>query len=314
MAKRSFVVVLFICVIAVAAAVFIPQTASGSTNPAAEPTQAVYTVRSAQVVQQDLVSYIESNGDVEAISSVEVYPDMGGKLVKTSVALGSQVQRGQVIAEVDPSTPGVPYAISPVRAPISGSVTSVPLQPGTTVTTATAVAVIGSIDDIQVSANIPERYAAILHTGLKADISLEAYPGEVFGATVTRVSPVVDSLSRTKEVQLVFDQEDERINAGMFAKIKLYTTETDDVLTVPETCIVTSLGEQCVFVLNSDSTVSQRAITTGMSVDGIVEVKSGLNLDDRVIVEGMQLLTDGALVRDISQNTAAAASAQGGAA
>lgn len=303
MAKKTTVVVFFVCVLAVAAAVFIPQSASGKPIPAVESATAVYTVRSEKVVQQNLISYIQTNGDVEAASSIEVYPDMGGKLVRTSVALGSQVRKGQVIAEVDPSTPGVPYAISPVRAPLSGAITSVPLQPGTTVTVNTPIAVIGSIDDIQISANIPERYASLLKPGLKADITLEAYPGIIFPATVTRVSPVVDALSRTKEIQLIFEQSDDRINAGMFAKIKLYTTETDNVLTIPEACIVTSFGNKSVFVLSGDSTVSQREVTTGMSVDGIVEVKTGLNLDDRVIVEGMQLLTDGAVVRDISQNS-----------
>lgn len=294
----AFLAVL-ICIVVVVAVVMMPDGASRM--PERPSDSVIYSVRSAPVTRDTLIAYIQAGGDVEARRSVDVYPDMGGKLVRTSVSLGSSVTRGQVIAEVDPSLPGVPYGISPVVAPLSGAVISQPLQPGTTVTTSTAVAVIGSIDDLQITTNVPERYAGLLETGMRAVVNLDAYPGVDFPATVVRVAPVVDAVSRTKELQLSFDRYDSRINAGMYAKIKLYTTEKNNAIVVPEVAVLTAYGKQHVFLVSEDgNTAVQCDVTTGMTVDGLTEIVDGLDDSDRVIIEGMHLLFDGSAIRDIS--------------
>ncbi len=306
----AIIIALVICVIAVVA-VFKMPSGSGPRRPERMDEEVIYSVRSAPVSRETLIDYIPSSGDVEATQSIEVYPDMPGKLVSTNVSLGSTVTRGQVIAQVDPSTPGVPYAMSPVVAPLSGAIISQPLQPGTTVTTTTAVAMIGSIGNLQVTANVPERHAALLRTGMQADISLEAYPGVNFPATVVRVSPIVDSTSRTKELRLSFNQMDSRINAGMYAKLKLYTTERNNAIVVPEVSIISAFGKQHVFVVSDDgNTAVQRDVTIGMTVDGRTEILSGLSDTDKVIIEGMHLLFDGSRIRDISSPSPSSAEEQ----
>ncbi|MBO8450573.1 MAG: efflux RND transporter periplasmic adaptor subunit [Spirochaetes bacterium] len=296
------VIILIACVIVVAVVILRPagETAA-AVAPAEEETR--YSVRSIPAPRETLTSYIQSSGEVEATRSIDVYPDMGGKLVRTNITLGSWVRRGDVIAEVDPSTPGVPYEISPVIAPLSGAVTSQPLQPGTTVSTGTAVAVIGSIDDLQITVHIPERYAALLQTGMQAEVTLDAYPGVIFPATVVRVSPVVDSVSRTKELQLTLNEKDSRVNAGMFAKVRLYTIRKENVVVVPETSILVAMGQEHVFVVSGDGrTAVQRGVTTGMRVDGMVEITAGLEEGEKVIIDGMHLLFDGSPIRDISSS------------
>ena len=165
----------------------------------------VVSVKTQILEETVLHGYISTNGEIESQNSVNVFPDVSGKVMETNVMLGSPVKRGDIIAYIDPSAPGQYYKKSPVYAPISGSIISTPLKNGTTVSTNTTIAIIGDITNLQVSANIPERFVAVLKPGLKADISVEAYPGVIFKATVTRVSPVVDTVSRTKEVLLHFD-------------------------------------------------------------------------------------------------------------
>ena len=277
---------------------------SGGKNAGGPPfgtiVPSVFTIRSQEVVVQDLHSYLKTNGDVEVSSSIEVYPDTSGKLASVHVALGSKVQKGQIIADVDPSKPGATYSLSPVYAPIDGTVTSLPLQRGATVSTNTVVAIIGDIDNLQVSARIPERDIAVLKTGLSAIITLEAYPGVEFSATVSRVSPVVDSTSRTKEIYLVFDTDDSRINAGMFAKVKLFTTVTRNCIAIPQESITISGDKKYVYVVKSDNTVSKREVTTGVTVDEVTQIVTGLQKGERVVIEGLQILTDGAAIKDIA--------------
>ncbi len=274
----------------------------------------VFTVRSAEATVQTLTDYVITNGEVESQSAVDVFPSMSGKVSQINVLLGSQVKKGDVIAKIDPSEPGTKYALSPVEAPISGSIVSSPLKVGTTVTTNSAITMIGDVDNLQVTANIPERYVAELRTGLKAEVTLEAYPGIVFAATVSRVSPVVDSATRTKQVILNFDKKDARVNAGMFAKVKLYTTRYDGKLVVPSDAVVTNDdGSAYLFVVNDNYTVSRRAVQLGKTVDSLIQVTDNLMSGERVVYEGMLSLSDGATVNDLANpRPQGAQQAQGG--
>lgn len=269
----------------------------GKGKPAAEET--VFRVTTAVAVKGDLYSYIEANGDVEADNTVDVYPDISGKLARMNVHLGSKVKKGETLAYVDPSKAGANYSLSPIVAPISGTVTSLPQKVGATVTTGTVVGKIGDIENLQVTTQIAERYVAVLKNGLPAVITFEAYPGVEFHAKVFRVSPLVDSTSRTKEIFLSFDAEDSRINVGMYAGIKLYTTLSKGCVTVPEDSIVTLYDKDYVYVMNADSTVTKREITKGVTVDGVSEIRKGLSVGERVALEGVTVLSDGVKVRDI---------------
>ncbi len=267
----------------------------------------VFSVKTMTAELSTLHDYVATNGEVEAQSSIEVFPDMAGKIKNVYVNLGSPVRKGQVIARVDPSDPGTQYALSPVYAPISGSIVSTPLKEGTTVSKTSAITIIGDVESLQITANIPERYVALLKTGLSADISLEAYPGVVFKATVSRVSPVVDAASRTKEIILNFDKKDSRINAGMFAKVTLYTRDFTGAVIMPSDSVVTKDSKQYAYVIKDDSTVEQREITLGNSVDGMVQVLKGIKEGERIVTEGQTSLSDGAKVLDITMGKAAAA-------
>lgn len=262
----------------------------------------IFTVRSAEAVKKTLNDYVITNGEVESQSAVEVFPSMGGKVQQINVLLGSQVKKGDVIAKIDPSEPGTKYALAPVEAPISGSIVSTPLKVGTKVTTNSAVTMIGDIDNLQISASVPERYVSELKTGLKAEITVEAYPDVIFMATVSRVSPVVDAATRTKQVIMNFDKKDSRVNAGMFAKVKLYTSKYSGKLVVPSDAIITNDDDvSYLFVVNDDYTVSRRTVKTGKSIDGMIQVTDNLMAGERVVYEGMLSLSDGANVNDLAK-------------
>lgn len=258
-----------------------------------------FSVKTMTLQKTTLHDYVSTNGEVESQSSIEVFPDMAGRVASVEVQLGSPVKKGQIIAYVDPNEPGVRYVKNPVYAPISGSIVSSPLKVGAKVSTNTVITTIGDINNLQISASIPERYVALLKPGLSANITLEAYPELVFTATVSRVSPVLDKNSRTKEIILTFDKDDSRINAGMFAKVILYTTDYKDEVVMPVDSLVTKDDRYYAFVVKGDS-VERREVTLGKSVNSIVQILSGLSEGEKVVTEGQTSLSDGAKIRDIT--------------
>lgn len=306
--RRSYIVMLC-AVIVTAAGVFFAQSLSKK-NKQANPGgmrrggSTVFSVKTAVLEKTVLHDYVATNGEVEAQSSIEVFPDIGGRVVSVEVQLGSPVKKGEVIAYIDPSEPGAKYIKSPVYAPINGAIVSTPLKAGTRVSTSSVLTEIGDLRNLQVSANIPERFVALLRPGLLANVTLEAYPDVIFTATVSRVSPVVDSASRTKTVILSFDKNDWRINAGMFAKVILYTVDYSGEVVMPVDSLVTKDDRYYAFVVNDDSTVSRREVTVGKTVDAVAQILSGLQAGERVVVEGQTSLSDGAKIRDITAGVA----------
>jgi len=260
------------------------------------------SVRTQELKVETLHGFVTTNGEIESVNSVSVFPDTAGKIMETSVMLGSKVSRGEVIGYVDPSTPGSYFKKSPVYAPISGSVISIPLKNGTTVSTSTAICIIGDINNLQITANVPERYVSVLKVGLKANITLEAYPDDIFVATVKKVSPVVDSTSRTKQVVLQFDKKDSRINAGMFAKVKLFTEDYEGAVTMPSDAVVQNGEDFFVYVVNADSTVSKVKVETGKTVSGVIQILKGVKEGERVVIQGQTSLANGTKIQDISMN------------
>jgi multidrug efflux pump subunit AcrA (membrane-fusion protein) len=260
----------------------------------------VFAVKTADAEKRTLEAFLDVNGDIVSKQEADVFPDVQGKLVHVYAALGSMVKKGDVIAEVDPSKPGTAYRNSPVYAPISGVVSKTPLQAGATVGQSTSIAVVSVINNLEISARIPEREIAGLEAGLSAEVRLEAYPGEVFTATVRRVSPVLDAASRTKLITLTFDEDDDRINAGMFARIRLNTRTYSDVLAVPSEALVNKHGEIALYVPRYTAGTphaERRVIEIGVTIDGWTEIRSGLEEGEAVIVQGQQLLSGGEALR-----------------
>ncbi len=315
--RRSHIVMIASATVMVAVVAFvgISKKNSGNAGPGkgrGRGGNTVFSVKTQVVQKETLHGYVIANGEIESQNSVNVYPDVSGKVIETNVMLGSTVQRNDIIAYIDPSAPGQYYKKSPVYAPINGSIISTPLKNGTTVNTNTVVAIVGDISNLQVSADIPERYVALLKQGLKAEVSVEAYPDVVFKATVTRVSPVVDTTSRTKEVILHFDERDSRVNAGMFGKIKLYTKDYAGEIVMPSDALVSLNDVLYAYVVKEGGeTVERRKVKTGESVDGQIQILEGVNEGEKVVIQGQTSLNDGSKIRDITSGVQKAEKKEG---
>ncbi|MBR1713759.1 MAG: efflux RND transporter periplasmic adaptor subunit [Treponema sp.] len=295
--KRTQKRIILVAVAAAAVAAVALMPKGSDSRPRKEESESAYSVQVQKLERTEIQEYLSLNGNIQTNNTISVYPDIAGKIKAVRVTLGSNVKRGDVIATVDPSVPGSVYSESPIYAPISGKITSLPLTTGTAVTTTSAIAQIGTVNGLQIKAMVPERDVAVLKNGLDADISLVAYSGETFKAHVSKVSPILDETSRTKEIYLLFDVNDDRINAGMYAKIKLYTTKHENAIAIPYDCVTTIDGKSAVFVAKDDETAELRNIETGAIVDGTAEVVSGLSEGENLIVTGVQALDDGVKIK-----------------
>lgn len=268
-----------------------------------EETETIYAVNADIVQAGNLDDYLESGGDVSSVSAVDVYPDAAGKISRIRVAVGDLVKKDQIIAYVDPSRPGMNYSENPVKAPISGRVTSFPPTIGTMVSQSYSIAKISDTDELQIKVNVAERFISRIRENQTAIVSFDAYPGVEFKARVFEVSPVLDTTSRTMLAKLKVEPADSRIKAGMYARVKLITDTIEGAVVIPNDAIVYRDGKPYVFTAkseSSESSVNMVSVKEGLSVDNKTEIQEGLKEGDVIIVKGQSLLSDGSKVKILS--------------
>jgi multidrug efflux pump subunit AcrA (membrane-fusion protein) len=273
--------------------------AGGSATPP-EEAATVFAVNTTTAVEGEILDYIEVNGDVMTRTTVDIYAETAGKLTTVAVRVGDYVTKDQVVAEVDPSRPGTKFVASPVKSPISGTIIEVPGQIGATITPSIPVARVGRLSELEIRAEVAERFISKMRPGLEAVIRFDAYPDERFAARLTEISPVVDPQTRTLEVTLRLQRADSRVKAGMFGEVKIITEKKSDIVKIPSEVLVRRYGQYFVFVVEGEK-VLRREVNPGIEIDNKVEITEGLSPGEEVVIRGQTLLEDDARIRVIGQ-------------
>ena len=268
------------------------------------PVFAVNTILASRGQIQD---YISLSGDIWAGSTVDVYSDAAGRVYQLSVSVGERVSRGAAIATVDPSRPGMTFRHSVATAPISGTVVALPAQVGMTISQAVPLARIAGDGGLEIRLNVAERFISKMALNLPCQITLDAWPGEIFQGSISELSPTIDLASRTMEVRVNVNDAGSKLKPGMFAKVRIITERKDNIVKIPVAAMINRFGEQYVFVVEKDpenpefNIVTKRDIVPGILIDGIMEVQSGLAPDEEIVVRGQTLLDEGSRVNIIEQ-------------
>jgi multidrug efflux pump subunit AcrA (membrane-fusion protein) len=237
------------------------------------------------------------NGEILTRNQVTIFPAVSGRLVQARFGVGDRVNRGDVVAMVDPSRPGEVYSWSPVISTVSGTVLNAPFSIGDTLTAQSGVYVVGDLASLLVETFVPERFVSSVSHGMRAVLWLEAIPGETFNAEVTEISPVLDPVTRTLRIRLRFLNPDSRIKAGMFATISLVTNRKADVPVIQRTSIINTYGSWIVFVVDDRNIARRREVTLGIDSEEFVEILYGVSVGENVVSSGQNFLSDGDAVR-----------------
>jgi multidrug efflux pump subunit AcrA (membrane-fusion protein) len=280
---------------------------SGVAGEAEAPQKAVFAVNTTAAVNGQIRDYIALSGDIIAGSTVDVYSDAAGKIAEVFTAVGRRVNRGDRIAAVDPSRPGMTFQLGIATAPIDGTVVSLPAQVGMTISQAVPLARISGGGALEIRLYVAERFISKMAMNLPCEITLDAWPGEIFQGSISEVAPTVDPASRTMEVRVNVNNAGSKLKAGMFAKVKIITERKDNIVKIPATAMLSRFGEQYVFTVDSDDenpeqkVVHKKMVVPGILIDGVLEIQDGLAPDEEIVVRGQTLLEDGSWVNVIEQ-------------
>jgi multidrug efflux system membrane fusion protein len=172
------------------------------------------------------------------------------------------------------------------------------LQPSDT----SGIVVVTQIDPISVVFSTPEdnlpRIAARLNSGAKLDVTVfdRANVNKLATGTLTTYDSQVDVTTGTIKMRATFDNPNSVLFPNQFVNVRLLVDTLSGVALAPNAAVQVGPSGNFVYLLNADSTVSKRDVVTGPADGRRTTVTSGLAAGDRVVIDGVDRLRDGAKV------------------
>ncbi len=183
-----------------------------------------------------------------------------------------------------------------VTAPFSGRIAERFVGEGEYLNVGQKLVDLVALDPIEVEFHLAERDTSRIEVGQEVRVSLDPHPDELFGATVTMISPTIDRRTRTLRVLARLENQEGRLRPGLFARADLGVERRSDVVMVPEEAVLQRADGSVVFRLGPDNRVLRTPVEVGVHRAGTVEVRRGLGPRDYVVTRGHASLTDGELV------------------
>jgi membrane fusion protein (multidrug efflux system) len=180
-----------------------------------------------------------------------------------------------------------------ISSPVSGFVGKRALDPGAWVTPNSTFISVVDIGIVRLVANIVEKDLRRINPGMKADVGVDAYPGEHFVGRIAHVAPVLDPATRTAQIEVEIENSSFRLKPGMYAKVSFTVEHKEKILVVPANAVVDASGKKGVYVPGDGDVAKFQAVTLGMSDPDQIEITSGVTEGMRVISTGAAALREG---------------------
>ncbi|MFI3285917.1 MAG: efflux RND transporter periplasmic adaptor subunit [Rikenellaceae bacterium] len=179
-----------------------------------------------------------------------------------------------------------------VLSPINGVVTARNTEAGN-LFVAQPIVNIMQINQLKVTADIPEVYFPDVKIGMPVELTTEVYPGETFEGKVSLIAPAISADTRTFNVEVTVPNGNERLRPGMFARTK-FSMRTKDGIMVPDIAVQKQIGTDDRFVyVNKGGVAEKRAVTIGNLIGAQYDIISGLTAGEEVVTTAFSRISNG---------------------
>ena len=156
---------------------------------------------------------------------------------------------------------------------------------------------VSDVTRLRVYVQVPEQYAPQTKPGVEAQLHFFEHPGAEYPAQVVRTAQALDPTLRTLQVELQVDNAKGELFPGAYAEVHFKLPGRTNTLRVPATALVFRAAGLQVATVGQDSHVKLLSVSQGRDFGTTVELVSGVSLNDVIIVNPPDSITDGAQVR-----------------
>jgi membrane fusion protein (multidrug efflux system) len=219
--------------------------------------------------------------------------------IKVLVAdqLATQSQMDDVMAQMETTQAALDNAAlnlerCVIRAPMDGTVDSLPIEIGRFLNVGDPVAQLLQVDRLKVEVGIPESDVASVRRIEKFRMFIDALDSKVYEGQFHFLSKSTDNLAMLYKLEIALDNPTGILLPDMFARVEIVKKEVSDGLAVPLFALLDDKAQHTLFVANND-TAHRRSVAVGIQDGWRVQITKGLQPDDQVIVVGQRGLKDG---------------------
>ena len=186
---------------------------------------------------------------------------------------------------------------SRVAAPMAGVITARKVDSSDLVTAGLELFRLEQVDRLRIRVHVPQFLARTVLPGQAADLTFPEKPGRVYPATVVRTSQVIAQDSRTLLVELEADNPTGELLAGSFGQIRLRDAVPPSALTIPSNALLFRPEGSHVAIVRDGSRIELARVTLGRDLGPVVEIQSGVQAGDFIVINPPDSLVQGVRVR-----------------
>jgi RND family efflux transporter MFP subunit len=188
------------------------------------------------------------------------------------------------------------FAKTVIRSPMDGAVNTKTATAGDFIGAGRPLMRVISIDPAKLGFSVAEKDIGALKSGQEVVFVVDPYPSREFSGTLTTIYPSLDERSRTLKAEASVPNRTGELKPGIFARVRVYTGEPRQAITIPITSILYEGTKTRIFVAEND-TARERVVSIGGKYGEMMEVLDGLQEKERLVVVGQNTLTDGVKIR-----------------
>lgn len=239
----------------------------------------------------------------QARSSLERSQALAKSKTISSVAL-SDAEMAAQLAENDVRAAELAVARRLITAPFAGTVGLTDVSIGDLVTSSTAITTLEDLSTVRVVFEIPERWAGQVTEGQEITATAQGLPGSEFAGRITGIDNRVDETTRTLKLEAELTNPQRMLKAGMAISVAVQFLAAEQ-LAVPSLSV--QWDRRGSYVWKVVDAVAHRAnVAVVKRESGIVIVRGEVTAGDKIVVEGIQRLRDGAKVNEVDESPAIA--------
>ncbi len=193
------------------------------------------------------------------------------------------------------------YEKSRIKAPISGTVSSITARLGDEASPGTPLLRLVDYGSLYAEANITERQLEMVREGMSVRIQVPTLDRD-FPGTIEEIDLAPREGTRSYSLKAYFDEAVEEVRMGQHARLLVVVQEARDAVVIPRRVLVEEEDEFFAFVVE-DGVARKRALELGLKTEDAVEVTSGLEEGEQLVVRGEQFLSDGDKVEIVGGNS-----------
>ena len=185
-----------------------------------------------------------------------------------------------------------------VYAPFSGVLTRRNVDPGALINsgagaTGKELFDIARVDPLRVYVSVPQAYAPSMKVGVKATVTLQEFPGQKFLGIVARTADAIDPATRTLNTEVDVPNKDGKLLPGSFGQVHFATGTSVPRITIPVNAMLFRAEGPQAAVVDKDGKVHLRPISIGRDFGTTIEILTGIDASDRIIINPSDSLEEG---------------------